>query len=47
MRIGILGGGKIGATAARLFARAGHEVGIDNRALTQRNALELVREGSS
>jgi predicted dinucleotide-binding enzyme len=47
MRIGILGGGKIGDTAARLFARAGHEVGINKRALTRRNALDLVREGSS
>jgi predicted dinucleotide-binding enzyme len=47
MRIGILGGEKIGATAARLVARAGHEVGIDDRALTQRNPLDLVREGST
>lgn len=30
MRIGILGAGKIGATAARLFARAGHEVALSN-----------------
>jgi prephenate dehydrogenase len=47
MRIGILGGGKIGASAARLFARAGHEGGIEYRALTQRNALDLAREGSA
>jgi predicted dinucleotide-binding enzyme len=47
MRIGILGDGKIGATAARLLARAGHEVGISNRALTQRDALDPVREGST
>lgn len=30
MRIGILGSGHIGATAARLFARAGHEVALSN-----------------
>lgn len=30
MRIGILGAGHIGATAARLFARAGHEVALAN-----------------
>ncbi|HJQ31937.1 MAG TPA: NAD(P)-binding domain-containing protein [Pyrinomonadaceae bacterium] len=30
MRIGIVGSGNIGATAARLFARAGHEVAISN-----------------
>jgi 8-hydroxy-5-deazaflavin:NADPH oxidoreductase len=30
MRIGILGAGHIGATAARLFARAGHEVVLSN-----------------
>jgi len=30
MRIGIIGSGKIGATAARLLARAGHEVAIAN-----------------
>ena len=30
MRIGILGAGHIGATAARLFARAGHEVALTN-----------------
>src|SRR5512135_271931 len=30
MRIGILGAGHIGATAARLFARAGHEVALSN-----------------
>lgn len=30
MRIGIVGAGNIGATAARLFARAGHEVAISN-----------------
>jgi glycine/D-amino acid oxidase-like deaminating enzyme len=33
MRIGILGGGKIGATAARHLARAGHGVGMHDRAL--------------
>jgi hypothetical protein len=30
MRIGIIGSGKIGGTAARLFARAGHEVVLAN-----------------
>jgi len=30
MKIGILGAGHIGATAARLFARAGHEVALSN-----------------
>ena len=30
MRIGILGAGMIGATAAKLFVRAGHEVAISN-----------------
>ena len=30
MKIGIIGSGSIGATAARLFARAGHEVAISN-----------------
>jgi predicted dinucleotide-binding enzyme len=30
MRIGIIGGGRIGATAARLFTGAGHEVAIAN-----------------
>lgn len=30
MRIGVIGSGKIGATVARLFAKAGHEVAIAN-----------------
>lgn len=30
MKIGIIGSGDIGATAARLFARAGHEVALSN-----------------
>jgi 8-hydroxy-5-deazaflavin:NADPH oxidoreductase len=30
MRIGIIGAGKIGATAARLFVQAGHEVALSN-----------------
>jgi predicted dinucleotide-binding enzyme len=30
MKIGIVGAGNIGATAARLFARAGHEVAVSN-----------------
>lgn len=30
MKIGIIGSGNIGATAARLFAKAGHEIAISN-----------------
>ncbi len=30
MRIGIIGSGHIGGTAARLFTKAGHEVGVSN-----------------
>src|SRR3954468_24359938 len=30
MKIGIIGAGMIGATVAKLFARAGHEVAISN-----------------
>src|SRR5262245_48929385 len=30
MKIGIVGAGHIGATAARLFARAGHDVALSN-----------------
>lgn len=30
MKIGIIGSGNIGATAARLFSRAGHEVAVSN-----------------
>jgi predicted dinucleotide-binding enzyme len=30
MRIGIIGAGMIGATAARLFAKAGHDVAVSN-----------------
>ena len=30
MKIGIIGSGDIGATAERLFVRAGHEVAINN-----------------
>jgi predicted dinucleotide-binding enzyme len=30
MRIGIIGSGNIGAAAARLFVRAGHEVMLSN-----------------
>jgi hypothetical protein len=47
MRIGILGGMKTGATPARLYARAGHELEVNNRALTRRDALDPVREGST
>jgi predicted dinucleotide-binding enzyme len=31
MKIGIIGSGNIGATAARLFVKAGHEVALSNR----------------
>ena len=30
MKIGIIGSGYIGATSARLFVRAGHEVALSN-----------------
>src|SRR6476620_6490742 len=30
MNVGIIGAGMIGATAARLFARAGHDVAVSN-----------------
>jgi 8-hydroxy-5-deazaflavin:NADPH oxidoreductase len=30
MNVGIVGSGKIGAAAARLFAEAGHEVAVSN-----------------
>ena len=30
MRIGVLGAGHIGGTAAKLFARAGHQVAVAN-----------------
>jgi predicted dinucleotide-binding enzyme len=30
MKIGIIGAGNIGATSARLFVRAGHEVALSN-----------------
>ena len=30
MKIGIIGAGKIGATAARLFVTAGHNIAISN-----------------
>src|SRR5437899_2638444 len=30
MRIGIVGAGHIGGTAAKLFAKAGHQVGVRN-----------------
>src|SRR2546425_6162383 len=30
MRIGIVGAGHIGGTAAKLFAKAGHQVGVSN-----------------
>ena len=33
MKIGIIGSGNIGGTAAKLFANAGHEVAISNSML--------------
>ena len=44
MRIGIIGSGSIGGTAARLFARAGHEVAISNSRgpETLREAVEEI-----
>ncbi len=30
MKLGIIGAGSIGATAARLFAQAGHEIALSN-----------------
>jgi 8-hydroxy-5-deazaflavin:NADPH oxidoreductase len=43
MRIGIIGAGNIGANAARLFARAGHEVAVSNSRGPE-SLRELVRE---
>ena len=43
MRIGIIGGGKIGATAARLFLAAGHELAIANSRGPE-SLAELVNE---
>ena len=43
MRIGIIGSGSIGSTAARLFARAGHEVAISNSRGPE-TLRELVQE---
>lgn len=43
MRIGILGAGNIGATAARLFIGAGHEVAISNSRGPE-SLKDLVRE---
>jgi predicted dinucleotide-binding enzyme len=43
MKIGIVGSGNIGATAARLFARAGHEVALSN-SRGGGGLEELVRE---
>lgn len=39
MRIGIIGVGHIGGTAAELFARAGHEVALSN---SRRRAIFLA-----
>jgi len=43
VRIGIIGSGNIGATAARLFAGAGHEVAISNSRGTE-TLKELVAD---
>jgi len=43
MKIGIIGSGNIGASAARLFVRAGHEVALSNSRGGQ-GLEELVRE---
>ena len=43
MKIGILGAGNIGATAARLFIEAGHEVAVSNSRGPE-SLKELVRE---
>ncbi|HZD96463.1 MAG TPA: NADPH-dependent F420 reductase [Candidatus Sulfotelmatobacter sp.] len=43
MKIGILGAGNIGATAARLFVGAGHEVAVSNSRGPE-SLKELVRE---
>jgi 8-hydroxy-5-deazaflavin:NADPH oxidoreductase len=43
MRIGIIGAGKIGATLARLFVQAGHEVAISNTR-GPASLAELVQE---
>jgi hypothetical protein len=43
MKIGILGAGNIGATAARLFVSAGHEVAVSNSRGPE-SLQELVRE---
>jgi len=43
MKIGIIGSGNIGATAARLFARAGHEVAVSNSRGGE-GLEELIRE---
>lgn len=43
MRIGVIGSGNIGGTAARLFAAAGHEVGVSN-ASGPESLRELVEQ---
>jgi 8-hydroxy-5-deazaflavin:NADPH oxidoreductase len=43
MKIGILGAGKIGSAAARLFAAAGHEVAVSNSRGPE-SLRDLVRE---
>ena len=43
MKIGVIGSGNIGATAARLFARAGHEVAVSN-SRGGSGLEELIRE---
>jgi predicted dinucleotide-binding enzyme len=47
MKIGVIGSGHIGATAARLFTAAGHEVAIANRrGPDSLRALELELGGA-
>jgi predicted dinucleotide-binding enzyme len=43
MRIAVIGSGKIGSTASRLFAQAGHQVLIANRRGPQ-SLAQLVQE---
>lgn len=46
MKIGIIGAGNIGATAAKLFVQAGHEIAVANSrgAETLRNLIESLGE---
>jgi len=47
MNIGIIGAGNIGASAARLFADAGHEVAISNSRGPESLASLVQEIGSS